>query len=379
MELLRNGDRRVEALAEYLRLLGKGPVSRETHGGFREILETATPVETNAALHAVLSEAEEMREWEQPVARFLRSVSASLDRLPLPEYPGGHLLAELSDENRSIAALLDSFSDAVKRSANAPVAPCKPGLAALEALEAHYVRLQNELFPLFEEAFADHACVKLMWTLEDKVLALRNSLQSLPESATFAPGSGATKALGAFFLIARSLLWREERVLFPVAWRVVSPDRFAAVSPVKAGNRGRRSRGGTNGPAFECETGSLAAGELAAIFRVLPVDVSFIGADDRVKFYSDPPHRVFPRSPAVVGRLVQNCHPPKSVATVERIIRSFREGTRDREEFWLAMGDRFIYIEYFAVRSETGVYLGTLEVSRDATDLRALEGEKRLL
>jgi len=123
----------------------------------------------------------------------------------------------------------------------------------------------------------------------------------------------------------------------------------------------------------------LTRAQLEAIFSVLPVDISFIGSDDRVKYYSDPPHRIFPRSPAIIGRLVQNCHPPKSVATVEKILESFKSGDEDTAEFWLTVKERFIHIRYYAVRGESGEYLGTLEVSQDVTGIRALEGEKRLL
>jgi len=131
--------------------------------------------------------------------------------------------------------------------------------------------------------------------------------------------------------------------------------------------------------AFASKTGSLTQDQLEAIFNVLPLDIAFIGSDDRVKFYSDPPHRIFPRSPAVIGRLVQNCHPPKSVAVVEEILRTFKSGERDSAEFWLDLHGKFVHIEYFAVRGPDGTYLGTLESSMDATHLRSLEGEKRLL
>ena len=101
--------------------------------------------------------------------------------------------------------------------------------------------------------------------------------------------------------------------------------------------------------------------------------------DDRLQFYSDPPHRIFPRSPQLIGRLVQNCHPPKSVATVETILTSFKEGSEDSAEFYLTIGEKFIHIEYYAVRNVKGSYLGTLAVTQDATHLRELVGQKRLL
>jgi hypothetical protein len=130
---------------------------------------------------------------------------------------------------------------------------------------------------------------------------------------------------------------------------------------------------------FSGKTGALTFEQLELIFSLLPLDIAFIGADDRVKFYSDPPHRIFPRSPQVIGRLVQNCHPPKSVSTVEEILSSFKEGREDSAEFYLVVRGAFVHIQYYAVRSMDGKYLGTLEVTQDATHLRSLSGEKRLL
>ena len=232
-------------------------------------------------------------------------------------------------------------------------------------LREHYTALQNELFPLFESAAQDHSCVKLMWAIQNDVLELQ---RAVAENRDAGEAKAFWKTFGAFFLSAGSLAYRERRILFPTAYRAV-PERLFSGAPKSAGPAA----------AFASATGSLAPTELEAIFRVLPFDIAFIGADDRVKFYSDPPHRIFPRSPAVIGRLVQNCHPPKSVATVGEILRSFKSGERDNAEFWLTIKGAFVHIQYFAVRDPEGRYLGTLEATQNATRVRELEGEKRLL
>nr|HPG86838.1 PAS domain-containing protein [Spirochaetales bacterium] len=126
-------------------------------------------------------------------------------------------------------------------------------------------------------------------------------------------------------------------------------------------------------------TGALPLKVLDAVLKSLPVDVSFVGADDAVMYYSDSPHRVFPRSPAIIGRAVQNCHPPKSVHIVEQIVEAFKRKEKDKADFWIQMGDRFIVISYKPIYDADGTYLGTLEMSGDATDVRALEGQRRLL
>ena len=126
-------------------------------------------------------------------------------------------------------------------------------------------------------------------------------------------------------------------------------------------------------------TGALSLEQLKAVFATLPVDLTFVDADDRVRFFSEGQNRVFARPKAILGRLVQHCHPPGSVDVVERILADFRSGRQDVAEFWIDFQGRFVHIRYFALRDEAGAYLGTLEVTQDLTRERALEGERRLL
>ena len=111
----------------------------------------------------------------------------------------------------------------------------------------------------------------------------------------------------------------------------------------------------------------------------LPVDITFVDEHDEVRYFSGARHRIFPRSKAIIGRKVQNCHPPESVHIVNEIVEAFRNGTKSHADFWIKMKGRFIHIRYFALRDEQGCYKGTIEVSQDATEIRALEGEQRLL
>ncbi len=127
------------------------------------------------------------------------------------------------------------------------------------------------------------------------------------------------------------------------------------------------------------DTGSLNAEELEAILNSIPIDVSFVDKDDVVRYFNKPEGRIFPRTKAVLGLNVRNCHPKKSLAKVERILRDFKGGKKDSAEFWINMKGRMIHIRYFAVRGERGGYLGCLEVTQDITEIQKLKGEKRLL
>jgi DUF438 domain-containing protein len=387
MELIKTGGDRVAKLVDYLKHLGNGRTTRETWDEYSGVLESATSFEVNAALSAVLSDAPDVALWKGPVAKFIRAVSNALDGVDLPVYPEGSLFARLDAENGFILDILDmlkGISCRIRDGIESPVSMIQ-ALGKCSALGDHYVSLQNELFPLFEAASSDHACVKLMWSIEDDVLALKRRIEGVSGLSSYPVSPDDLRAFwkdfGEFFLQANTLVWRERRILFPVAFRAAG-NAGASGSTDSAGAAGENPLSpfpGQSLAAFVSETGALTNEQLEAIFSVLPVDIAFIGSDDRVKFYSDPPHRIFPRNPAVIGRLVHNCHPPKSVAAVEEILRSFKNASRDAAEFWLEINGRFIHIEYFAVRDPAGLYLGTLEVSQDATHLRSLEGEKRLL
>ena len=111
----------------------------------------------------------------------------------------------------------------------------------------------------------------------------------------------------------------------------------------------------------------------------LPLDITFVGKDDTVRYFSQGSERVFPRTKAIIGRKVAACHPPASVHIVEGIIEDFKSGKKDHEDFWIRMGEKFVYIRYFAVRDEAGEYLGVLEVTQDIAPIQAITGEKRLV
>jgi uncharacterized protein len=138
------------------------------------------------------------------------------------------------------------------------------------------------------------------------------------------------------------------------------------------------------GKQLPLQVGALTLEQITQIFRHLPVDVTFVDEGNDVRFYSDGKHRVFERTPDIIGRNVLNCHDPNSVQIVFKILEDFRAGTRDTAEFWIqtkpqAPDNRFIHIRYFAVRDAAGKFYGTLEVTQDVTEIQKLQGERKLL
>ena len=126
-------------------------------------------------------------------------------------------------------------------------------------------------------------------------------------------------------------------------------------------------------------TGTLSKEETEAVLDSLPFDISFVDREDRVRYFNKAGRRIFVRTKAVIGKKVQLCHPQKSVHIVNEILDAFKTGKKDAAEFWIQMNHRLIHIRYFVVRDKNRKYLGTMEVTQDVTDIKKIEGEKRLL
>ena len=124
---------------------------------------------------------------------------------------------------------------------------------------------------------------------------------------------------------------------------------------------------------------NLSKEQLEGILEAIPVEISFVDENDLVKLWNKHETRIFKRPISVIGKSVQNCHPKQSVDKVNTVLSDLKSGKRDFAEFWIDLRGRKIYIRYFAVRDKDGKYLGTLEVGQDITDIKQIEGEKRLL
>jgi DUF438 domain-containing protein len=190
------------------------------------------------------------------------------------------------------------------------------------------------------------------------------------------------------------MIFKEEEILFPMSMDTlgesewVSVDRqsleygFCLYDPTEAWKPEMASQEPEETVEAEkvrLPSGQIFPSELNAILNTIPFDLTFVDKDDRVRYFTQGRERIFARSRAILGRKVQLCHPPSSVHIVEQILDDFHSGRESHAPFWIEMKGRFIHIEYFALRDDDGNYLGTLEVSQDLTEKRALEGEQRLL
>jgi DUF438 domain-containing protein len=328
-----------------------------------------------------------------------RNVLVQLAPAPLPP---GHPVDTFRRENEALRNSLARFQKAMQRvveagdddDISAALLDWRQALNELQDIDKHYQRKEHLLFTCLERHGVTGPS-KVMWGKDDQIrdilkdlsTALREGSAAVAEWKLLAATTGATARS-----LVHEMIYKEEQILFPICLERFTADEWAEIwassprygwclvepregyKPAHPAAAEPPASGGISLP-----TGTLTLEQLVAIFSTLPVDLTFVDADDRVAFFSEGPARVFARSRAIIGRKVQNCHPPRSVDVVDRILTDFREGRQNVAEFWIQFTGRFVHIRYFAVRGQEGRYLGTIEVTQDVGPIRALEGERRLL
>ena len=330
----------------------------------------------------------------------------SLERQKAPDTQPGHPVHTFRAENEALTAVADKFVAALEALGSPPTdAALESGRDTLRGLldqlmtvDAHYLRKENQLFP-FLEKHGVSGPTQVMWAIHDDIRALlkkaRAALFSGDASGLLSAGVEAAKTL-------REMTYKEEKVLFPMSLDTLSDTEWAEIragegelgyalvtpgqgwkpadaGPGQAPAAAPEPSSAAPGGRVPLSTGALTPEQIDLLLLNLHLDVSFVDENDEVRYYSAAKERIFPRSPGIVGRKVQNCHPPDSVHVVNGILEAFKSGARDTAEFWIALHGGLVYIRYFAMRDANGSYRGTLEVSQDVTGIRELEGEQRLL
>lgn len=360
---------------------------------------------------------------------------------PAFETPG-HPVKTMKLENTIISSLInDELLPCLKKwqqdgNNSEYLGRIKKALADLATIDRHYTRKENTLFPIMDK-YGITAPPKVMWGVDDKIRGLISKAQKLVNQDPLPDKYAIEAAIENATQEVMAMIFKEEAIMIPMIdevatpkdWQIVREDEDQigytlisqplpwkptaeelAAAPKKDQsklakelnemamqlaaddhqvNQQVTSNSNERAPLpettlpedepFEIQPGSLNLTQLIAIFKTLPFDLTFVDHTDHVRWFSDTDHRIFPRTASVIGRAVVNCHPPKSVDKVEKILKDFHAGTRNKAEFWFELHQkRFIHIEYYALHDETGKYLGCLEVSQDLTKLRKLKGEKRL-
>lgn len=261
-------------------------------------------------------------------------------------------------------------------------------LTELNKFSNYYLIKENLLFPVIEKHIPEFRCLSVMWSFHDDIRRnLKRSITLLQNN--YFDLKVFNQLMGDLFFNMNAIKFREERILYPfVSEKIPEKDldalfvestdiEFPFYHPKIKTEKIQSTK--LEEGLINLENGYLTLEQIKLIFNHLPVDITFVDEFDKVQYFSTPKKRIFPRTNAIIGRDVHNCHPKESVHVVEKIVESFRTGEKDRADFWIKMKDKFILIQYFAVRDNAGNYKGVIEVSQEISTIQSLEGEKRLL
>ena len=255
-------------------------------------------------------------------------------------------------------------------------------------IEKHYVRKENQLFP-FIEKYGWNTTTQYMWTFHDQIREELKEIRIKIEKKDF---EDITFSIKDLIDNINHMILLEETTLFPNAINSLSSEDWDEISIgdkevgymmdveyIHPKDDKKRRKIDLATDAIYFEEGYLTPNQINLIFKHLPLDITYVDENDKVIFYNNGDDRIFPRSPGIIGREVKFCHPPKSVDNVLKILEEFKLGTKDNAEFWINFKDSFIHIRFFAIRDKDKNYKGVMEITQNVSDIKALEGERRIL
>ncbi len=432
-ELLNNREMKKEKLKEMLKKLHSGEDEEKVKEEFKDVLRSISPLEIPLIEQDLVAEGISPREIARMcdihVEIFRESVSGA--EKEIASYPEGHPLRNLYEENVNIvkdSEVLNLYSSSLRRTdGNAMKNTMKVIEGLVRGLKAvgytHYNVEEMVVFPYLERRGLN-AVPAVLWRKHDEIRAEMNKVLELIAREEYGKVEEMGQDLAARLI---DMVFRENNILYPTLKVLLSDGEFKAIRrlsdeigyykiepkewisnakeimpyevreeitaeklmslPQHLIQELKKNMGEVNLKADEkelirngdmaLEEGYMLPEELSAMLATIPADITFIDSEDRVRFFSGG-ERIFTRTRAILGRPVQLCHPPKSVHIVNKILRAFKNGERNKAEFWIDMGGRKILIQYFPVWKD-GKYLGTIEFTTDITDMQKIKGEKRLL
>lgn len=403
-ELINNAEHRKQLLRDLLLRLHAG----ETPDVLKAVLETQMdsmpPGEVLEVEQALISEGIEVSEILHHCDAHSEVLKGGLRASDLDSFPAGHPVDVFLQENRALEELCARIRqrlDAAQADGNGLGEEARIAVLTLwhqlMDVDKHYLRKEYLLFPFLEQhGFPGPS--KVMWGKHDQIreqLKAGDAILGQPLSTEELEGTVQLVLAPALDAVTE-MVHKEEHILLPVSREKLAESEWAQIHeqtmdygyclveprgawvPSRPADRPGEEKAATEGY-VQLPSGRFSVQELEAVLNALPLDMTFVDKDDRVKYFSQGRDRIFARSKAILGRDVRHCHPPASAHIVEKILEDFRSGRESRAPFWIQMGPKLVHIEYFALRSPTGEYLGCLEASQDLGPYRALTGEQRIL
>lgn len=397
-EYINNKEHRQKTIKDIIRQLHEGKSVDEVKKQFEETFEGVSASEISEAEGALIAEGLPLSEVQNlcdvHAAVFKGSIEEIHTQDDATTIPG-HPTFVIKKENRELERIMNEeinpyLSDIVKN-----INQLLSGVISLEKINKHYQIKENLLFPMMEKHDIT-APPKVMWGVDDEI---RGQIKEVKGILSNPPSNTLDLKIKIEAMTERvnEMIFKEENIMIPMLlenlsqaeWKMIadgSSEIGYIIENVPKWSPVIENTETSHKPEVAAEQGliTLPSGvfkteELTAILNTLPFDITFVNDEDLVKYFSEGSDRVFPRTRAIIGRNVSNCHPPASVHIVEDIVADFKSGKKDQEDFWINMGSKYILIRYYAVRNEAGKYIGVLEVTQDIKPIQEITGEKRLV
>lgn len=383
-------NKRIEDLKAYVQGVLNREEGKNLYFNYKDSLDQVSPQDAFEVFYSKLQDGYKPKEILEILDRVINVFHKSLSEYKWKKPKENSFLDILMKENRALERKLDKIRPILlDKKVREKKDLLLKELRELQEFDAHYLKKENILFPYLERKDKSFEGLTIMWSLHDEARKDIAKMIEILEKDKFDDNEFNVQ-IGKLFFSLLGIVHKEEYILFPAAMEVIEDHEwdemnaqsleygfpFIEAPPIKERELDIRA---FDGMTFKTDTGELTFEQVLLVFNALPVDLSFVDENDKLRYFTRPKDRIFPRSPAAIGRDVRNCHPAESVHVVEEIIEEFRSGRKDKAIFWINLKGRLILIQYFALRDSSGEYKGVLEVSQDITDIKVLEGERRLL
>ncbi len=404
-EMINNREFRQKVLKEIIRELHDGKTVEEVKPRFEELIKGVSVNEITEMEQALIMEGMPVAEIQKLCdvhASVFKGSIEDIHKEPETTKAAGHPIQIFKQENSEIENLIQGrltpLLEKLKTTDDKDtVSELLEGFKLLLEVDKHYSRKENLLFPYLEK-YGITAPPKVMWGVDDEIRsAIKETIRML-ENYGGEKEALLEKADEAIYK-TKEMVFKEENILFPMAMDTLSEDEWQKIyeesseigyclinpdtawEPVRVEPEEQAKREGEpEENIVRFDAGVMTHEEINALLNTLPLDITFVGKDDTVRYFTQGKERIFARPKTIIGRHVQNCHPPASVHIVEKIVEDLKSGKKDHEDFWIRMGDDTIaYIRYFAVRNAEGEFLGVMEITQNIKPIQELTGEKRLL
>jgi len=395
-EIINNREYRQKILKELIKELHEGKGVDEVKERFAELIEGIAPTEITEMEQALIAEGMPVSEVQRLCDVHAEVFKGSIEEIHSPSGPEktpGHPVHTFMSENREIEKLISVIEEHIQGKNRESL---KGDIEKLATIDKHYARKENLIFPYMEK-YDITAPPKVMWGVDDEIRDAVKTVKAMLETeASFAEIEKHTNETTHRI---EEMIFKEESIMFPMILEVFTQDEWMAIeksgdeigytlfAPSQKWAPVPDNLTTITKPELEkhpsgkvkFDAGFMMPEEINAVLNTLPLDITFVDESGHVQYFSQGEERIFPRPITIIGREVKNCHPPASVHVVEKVVENLKSGKNDSEDFWIKMGDKFVYIRYFAVRGKKGEYLGTLEVTQNISPIQELSGEKRLM